>query len=66
MNLTGKILQRKFVLLANVQINKFFIDVKEIRKFNENWREKLYFREDLHLNKNGNLYSDQIYKDAFN
>ena len=45
----------------------FFTDVKKIRKFNENWREELYFREDLHLNKNGNdLYSDRIYKDAFN
>jgi len=45
----------------------FFEDVKRLKKQNKNWKTKIYFKEDLHHTKKGNqLYSERIFKDAFN
>lgn len=45
----------------------FFEDVKRLKKKNKNWKTKIYFKEDLHHTKKGNqLYSERIFKDAFN
>ena len=44
----------------------FFDNVREIKQTNSDWKTKLYFKNDLHFNKEGNrLYSEKIFFEAF-
>ena len=44
----------------------FFDNVREIKEKKLNWKARLYFKNDLHFNKEGNrLYSEKILADAF-
>ena len=48
------------------KIINFFDKVREIKEKNLNWKTKLYFKNDLHFNREGNqLYSEKIFIEAF-
>ena len=44
----------------------FFDNVREFKEINPDWKTQLYFKNDLHFNKDGNrLYSEKILTEAF-
>ena len=48
------------------KIINFFDKVREIKEKNLNWKTKLFFKNDLHFNREGNqLYSEKIFSEAF-
>ncbi len=45
----------------------FFDSVRQIKENSLNWKAKLYFKNDLHFNREGSLlYSKKIFTEAFN
>ena len=58
--------QELCVLSNCIKLINFFDKVKEIKKTNADWKSKLYFKNDLHFNKEGNrLYSEKIFSEIF-
>ena len=49
------------------KVISLFDDIRDLKRENILWKSEIYFKKDVHFNKEGNdLYSNRIYFDAFN